>query len=50
MDILKPEFEEAIVPTLDAGGLITIGRFNYTAVDVLRMAGDAYNQVFNDWV
>lgn len=51
MDFLRPEFEESIAPALDADGVITIGRFSYTASDVLNLAGeDAYQQAFNDWI
>ncbi len=51
MDFLRPEFEEAITPALDTSGVITIGRFSYTASDVLNLAGkDAYQQAFDDWI
>jgi hypothetical protein len=50
MDFLRPEFEEAIIPFVE-GDVLRIGRFAYTAPDVLRLAGeDAYTQAFNDWI
>jgi len=50
VDFLRPEFETAIEPWIE-GDIIRIGRFAYTAVDIINLAGaDAYKQAFNDWI
>lgn len=50
MDFLKPEFEEALTPTID-GSTVSIGRFTYTASEILKQAGEEpYEEVFRDWL
>jgi hypothetical protein len=50
MDFLRPEFENAINPFVE-GDVVMIGRFAYTGVDIIKLAGDeAYKQAFNDWI
>jgi hypothetical protein len=50
MDFLRPEFEKAVLPSVEAE-VVQIGRFTYTGVDILKLAGDeAYKQAFNDWI
>jgi hypothetical protein len=50
MDFLRPEFEETIEPFVE-GDVVRVGRFSYTGVDIINLAGaEAYKQAFNDWI
>lgn len=50
MDFLYPLFEASIEPFVE-GSVVQVGRFAYTGVDILNLAGqDAYKQAFGDWV
>ena len=49
MDFLRPQFEASIEPFVE-GGVVQLGRFEYTGADILKLAGDdAYRQAFGDW-
>lgn len=49
MDFLRPQFEASIEPFVD-GGVVQVGRFEYTGSDILKLAGEeAYKQAFGDW-
>jgi len=50
MNFLRSEFEEALEPMVE-DGVIKVGRFNYTGIEIINLAGpEAYNQAFNDWI
>lgn len=50
MEFLRPEFESAIEPLVE-GEVVRVGRFAYTAADILTLAGEeAYKQAFGDWI
>ncbi len=50
MKFLQPQFEGAISPFVD-GDRVRVGRYEYTGVDILTLAGpEAYKQAFGDWL
>lgn len=51
MDFLKPEFEESLSITSNSDFSVSIGRFTYSSIEILKNSGDqAYDQVFKDWI
>jgi hypothetical protein len=50
MDILRPEFEASIEPFIE-DGVVRVGRFSYTAAEILSSAGaEAYQEALGDWI
>ncbi len=50
MDFLRPAFEDAVAAFVE-GDVVRVGRFSYTPLDIINLAGPAaYNQAFSDWI
>jgi len=50
MKFLKQQFEEALEARIDSDGRVNVGRYSFEAVEILNLAGDAYETTFHDWL